>query len=113
MPCLTIKLREWTTCHVAHVTNSCVADLLKILRQEGYTELPKTAEILLGTARHGRDYLIRSMVGNIKKNGEYVYIGIRKQLETVIDPHIYTENLIRIVVNVDGIPLYNRSSITL
>ena len=94
--------------NVAHVTNACVTELLSILNEEGRAESPRTGETILGTTRH---YSIESMYGNEKEPGEYIFLGLQNQL--AILPQVYTADTMRISVNIDGMPLFNRSGVSL
>ena len=51
------KLREWAIQNIRSTTNKGLTHLLKILREEGFHNLPQSANPFPGTARCGKDYL--------------------------------------------------------
>ena len=94
--------QKLTACSIRNRwTRASVNELLDILREEGF-ELPKDARTLLKTPR---------IVDIIQKcGGTYVYLGIKKGLETILLHHNYTERCIELCFNIDGLPLYKSSS---
>ena len=105
------NLSNWANENVNNITRTCLDQLLKILRDHGHTELPKCAESLLGTQRTwGRIRQTKSKRGT---NGSYIYIGIESVLKDKIDKQAFTEKVIHLLINTDGLPLYNKSLIQL
>ena len=45
------------------------------------------------------------------KMGKYVYFGIEENLKYIILEE-YTKRIIKLLFNVDGVPIYNRSSMS-
>lgn len=85
-----------------------VTDLLRILREEGHSSLPTTAQILLGTKHHR---ILQQMKSNKNTQGEYFYIGIEPGLHQVINTQIFIEEEICVLVHIDGVQIYNNSQI--
>lgn len=101
------KIRDWAVRNRTNITLTVVTDLLNVLRSEGYTSLPKTAETLLVTM-HCRTLQKMPCLHNIV--GEYTYLGIKKGLKNIIFPDVYTEENISLLIHVDGMQVYHRSS---
>lgn len=113
-PNFTQKLREWAVRNIDHVTHSAITDLLQVLRDEGYRELPKTAETLLRTARRNTDYTIRPMMDKRREQmGEFSYFGIQNQLRKIISPEVFHDDEVQVLVNVDGMPVYRHSRVSM
>lgn len=101
------KLRCWTLDNLNTLTLNVVTQLLRILRDEGHEDLPKTSNQLLGT-KHCRP--MKSLTSNRETDGTYICIGIKNALRKVICPDIYTENTISVQLHIDGVSIYNNSS---
>uniref|UniRef100_A0ABD2W0S5 DUF4806 domain-containing protein n=1 Tax=Trichogramma kaykai TaxID=54128 RepID=A0ABD2W0S5_9HYME len=105
------KLHKWAINNIFTLKNSVISELLVILREEGHSELPKTAETLLRTKQCAFDAkVMKSGRGN---NGVYTYFGIEKALNKMIASSEFEDNeeeTVNILVNVDGVPLYKNSS---
>lgn len=80
--------------------------MLETLRSEHITNLSKLAITLLQTKTNKSIQLIKSLKNT---NDTYVYFGIADGLERIITDE-FTENTIRLLFNIDGLPLYNSSS---
>lgn len=80
--------------------------MLNILRSEGYVNLPRRAETLLGKCHVRPTQIMATKRGN---EGFYIYIGIEEALKKRIDENIYKEKRIRILVNIDGVSLFKSS----
>lgn len=100
------KIRDWAIRNRTNITLTVVTDLLNVLRSEGYTSLPKTAETLLGTM-HCRPLQKMSGINNIV--GEYTYLSIKKGLKNIISPDLYTEEKISLLIHVDRMQVYHNS----
>lgn len=101
------KLRAWALANIGTINHKCLSELLVILRSEGFTNLPKAATTLLRT--NVANYRIEPMLCSSGTDGEFVYFGLENGLNRIILPEIYTENEIRILVNIDGLPIYRNS----
>nr|XP_047133576.1 uncharacterized protein LOC124811643 [Hydra vulgaris] len=82
-------------------TRSSVNELLSILRENG-SSLPKDARTLLKTPR--------KIAKEIKCGGDYAYYGIYKGIKSVLDDKSCAGNVIKLSINIDGIPLFKSSS---
>ncbi|XP_022171700.1 uncharacterized protein LOC111034683, partial [Myzus persicae] len=83
LPSLRQKLQGWAVKFRSNLTVETIENLLEILRDEQLPDIPKSAATLLET-----------------KSNRNV---------TVITEE-YNENVIRLLFNIDGLPLYNNSS---
>lgn len=87
---------------------STVTQLLCILREEGHTTLPKTAQTLLGTTH-------RLTSSNVKLQkyyrGIYIYLGVEEGLKNIICTD-YNGTDLQVFVHIDGMQVYNNSSVT-
>ncbi|EZA47524.1 hypothetical protein X777_16276 [Ooceraea biroi] len=101
------KIQQWTLNNIGSLQLNVVTDLLQILREEGHSTLPKTAQTLLGTTHHR----ILQQMQSVNGTGEYIYIGIEHGLKRIIDPDIFIEKEIIIFVHIDGVQIYNNSQI--
>jgi len=102
------RLAAWATDN--NISQVALGELLKILNN--YHKLPKDPRTVLKT-RRATD--IKLMTGQDGSSGEYVYFGIEKQLQRCLenDPelNLELEDCIRIMFNVDGLPLFKSSSV--
>lgn len=107
VPTFREKLQNWAVRHRSNMTVELIEDLLKILRTENcYNNLPKSAAGLLKT----KSYISIKIMKSLKNtNGSYAYFGIEEGLKTMVT-NTYTENSIRLLFNIDGLPLYNSSN---
>jgi len=76
------------------------------LRSENHYDLPKSATSLLQTKSIENIQVMKSLKNT---NGSYVYFSIEKRLKGIIS-YEYTENAVRYMFNIDGLPSYNSSS---
>lgn len=99
---LHVALASWATSQNIH--QGAVDQLLCILRKHGHEELPKTARTLLRTPKY-------THMKNVAP-GQYLHFGIEKNIINLISTQA-TEQIpeeIRLLVNIDGIPLTKSSS---
>lgn len=99
--------------HISHVTHNFTTELLGILREDGHKELPNSAATLLKSATY-KEKEIKQMRTKShlheKEYGDYVYLGIAENLRRIISPTVYTSRTIKLLLNVDGLPVFNRSN---
>ena len=81
-----------------------IIDLLQILRNQRYTDLPKHAKTLLKTNNESNDVKIISTAKG--HNGLYTYFGIEKVFSKMIETSAYDESSLKILVNIDGMNIY-------
>ncbi|CAI6371100.1 unnamed protein product [Macrosiphum euphorbiae] len=107
VPTFCEKLQNWAVRHRSNMTIELIEDLLKILRTENcYNNLPKSAAGLLKS----KSYIDIKIMKSLKNtNGSYAYFGVGEGLKTIVTD-TYTENSIRLLFNIDGLPLYNNSN---
>lgn len=105
------RLREWAIKNVNNITRTLLNELLGILRDFGHGDLPKCADTLLGTKRTGDQ--IQRMNSKKGTNGFYIYTGMKSVLERKICTEAFQKKEIKLLINVDGLPLYNKSLIQL
>ena len=70
-----------------------ITDLLQILRNQGYTDLPQHAKTLLKTNNESNDIKIISTAKG--HNGLYTYFGIEKFLSKMIETSEYDESFFK------------------
>lgn len=102
------KLREWALKNQDKLCLNVVSELLVILRSEGFSNLPRTAQTLLGTHHHR---VLSQMKSSKCTSGEYVYLGIKNGLEKIISS-TYKEDEIKVFVHVDAMQLFNSSRVS-
>ncbi|XP_063974061.1 uncharacterized protein LOC135160885 [Diachasmimorpha longicaudata] len=83
-----------------------VTELLEILRRHGYSEFPKTGVQLFGFAHSIKS---RPAISKTDKLGQYVYLGIKNGLAMRLNSGVYTEDVVRVLVHIDGVKLYKDS----
>ena len=76
-----------------------------ILRNHGHDTLPKDARTLLDTPR---EVFVEKKFG-----GDYIYLGMKKEIERRIAASSIESDIIKICINVDGLPLFKSSNISL
>lgn len=105
---LRTKLHIWSIKHRKSLTRNCNEDLLQNLRSEGLPDIPKSC-ITLVPSDSAKEFDIKGMKSCRGKLGSFVYLGVAKALQKIIDPSIYNEKCISIVVNVDGMQVFVNS----
>lgn len=99
------KLRKWVIdCNIPH---SHADKLLDILRPRLLPTLPKTCKTFLKTS--SAVYNIEPMEGHDGSIGEFIYFGIEQGLRKCINPKVHVEEMIEILINIDGIKLFKSS----
>lgn len=106
VPTIREKLQNWAVKFRYNLTIETIDGLLDILHSESVHGLPKSAVTLLQTKT---DKNIKLMMSSKNTNGSYVYFGLESGLIRIIT-NKFTENTIRLLCNIDGLPLYNSSS---
>ena len=96
------ELASWATKN--QLSRSALGDLLSILRREGH-DLPKDPRTLLGTPRS---------INIIDKcGGQYIYLGIESRIIKLLERNpdlINDSGTLKLLVNVDGVPLFKSTS---
>lgn len=100
------KLQSWAVKFRSNLTIETIDSLLDILHSENIDGLPKSAVTLLQTKT---DKNIKLMMSSKNTNGSYVYFGLESGLKRIITNE-FTEDTIKLLFNIDGLPLYNSSS---
>lgn len=106
VPTIRKKLQSWAVRFRSNLTIETIDSLLDILHSENVDGLPKSAVTLLQTKTDKNIKLMMSLKNTI---GSYVYFGLESGLKRIITNE-FTENTIRLLFNIDGLPLYNSSS---
>lgn len=102
------KLQDWSINHIFILRNAAITDLLRILYDEGHTELPRTAETLLKTKKFSHPTKI--IPTGKSNNGMYTYFGIEEILKIMLRSGSYNESYIVVLVNTDGASMYKSSN---
>jgi len=92
-------LQEWAAKH--NVSHVAIGDLLNIFKKR-YPELPKDARTIMQTCRSVE---VRNVAG-----GSYHHFGLIDSLKVIIDKFDICSSIIRLEVNIDGLPLCRSSS---
>lgn len=100
------KLRQWALQNLNTLCLNVVTALLSALRSEGFTDLPKTAQTLLGT-NHCR--MLQQMKGGKNTVGQFIYLGIEAGLKKIIS-NKYKEEEIAVFVHIDGMQIFQNST---
>ena len=95
------ELRDWAIDCGIHQNN--LDKLLAILRRRLLPDLPKSSKTFLNTTH--ANYNIREMLDHEGNAGEFVYFGIKKGLKARINEELLEDDLIELIVNMDGMPL--------
>ena len=88
-----------------------VDTLLEGLRKF-HPELPKSSKCLLETY-----FLPKSNIKNlnadknINDDGKFLYIGLEKQLVKVVNPDLHKDKKVKVMINIDGLKLFNSGNI--
>lgn len=100
------RILNWTINILSTLRLNVVSELLCELRSMGHNELPKTAHALLETKHHR---IIRIMESAKGTDGEYFYFGIKDRLKKNLDYTAYKEDMIKILIHIDGMQIYKGS----
>lgn len=98
------KVKNWFLTYRHILTQTCMNELLSLLREEGYN-FPKDVRTLI---RVPESEIIET------SGGEYCHIGIEKNIKNLLENYSYkTEfsgNIINVSINIDGLPLCKSST---
>ncbi len=103
-PMLSDRLAQWT--NQFQIKHNAVDSLLNILRENGHTELPKTARTLLATCDR--------VDWEVKSGMKYIYMGCKEQL--IQHLKMYPSSVLGqmgeldIYLNIDGLPIFKSSN---
>lgn len=100
------KLQSWAVRFRSNLTIETIDGLLDLLRTEHFYDLPKSAAALLKTKSNKN---IKTIMSSKNTNGSYVYFGIEENLKQIIIDEYVDDNL-RLLFNIDGLPLFNHSN---
>lgn len=95
------KIKQWALMFPP-LPHARLEQLMDILREE-YPEIPKSAKTFLGTNK--TDYKIETF----SKNEEFIYFGIKGNLEKCVNTKLHETNDIDLLINIDGVPLFKSS----
>lgn len=96
-------LRTWV--HKYHIQKSAVSELLKFLREMGFTDLPADSRTLLHTPK------VHNSVSLVP--GFYSHIGLKKALDSYMQSSAETFSILSIDLNIDGLNISESSNNTL
>lgn len=97
------EIRQWALLTPA-IPHNRLDGLLQILRRRLLPDLPKTSKTFLQTEMANYE------IERFGINSEFVYFGIEKYLRQIINVNVHEDNIIYLIFNIDGIPLYHSSS---
>ena len=93
-------IEEWASKNL--VTHTTLRELLVILKNNGYSDLPKNPRTLLKVPR--------IIVSTQKCEGDYVYLGLRSIISNYLSNPANNFDIIELVINIDGLPLFKSAS---
>ena len=100
-------IRKWAV--VFHITHKALSGLLRILKRNSYPDIPVTAKSFLKT--DSAKYNIRKIVEDNGDISEYVYFSVSETLKKCVNVLLHKNHEIHVQFNIDGLPLYNSSTI--
>lgn len=106
-PTIKQKLISLASKHALTLRHNVLTNILLLLRSEGYVNLPRTAQTLLGNVQCEN---VQIMLSKKEIPGSYVYIGIENQLKKIISPDVYDETKISVLINVDGVQVFRSAN---
>lgn len=95
------QLRQWALIYPP-LTHTRLEQLMDILRHQ-FPNLPKSAKTFLGTNSN------ECKIETFEKDEEFVYFGIKANLEKCINFKFHETTNIELLINVDGVPLFKSS----
>jgi len=102
------ELRSWAIeCNIQH---NHLDKLLAILRKNLITALPHSSTTFLRTSEAEYEIVDMKDNDNVYQNGQFVYFGISTKLQEIIESEFYQDDVIRLLINVDGMPLSGSGS---
>ena len=101
------KLRNWATSNINCITRKAIDELLLVFRSENYTTMPLSSKTFFKSNVSSIEPEI--ILNTHNKFGEYKYVGIEKMLNFVIDPNIFIDKEISLLIHIDGVTLYNKT----
>lgn len=100
------RLQGWAVKFRNNLTVEAIDGLLEVLRTDHFYSLPKSSVGLLKTKSNEN---IKIMISSKNTNCSYVYFGVEESLKEIITDE-YLDDSIRLLFNVDGLPLFNNSN---
>lgn len=100
------KLKRLCLENISIIKNNFISKLLVLLKEHGL-DVPTCAATLLGTNQM-KSHQIKAMLGH-RGMGSYVYFGIRESLLRRITSDMLKDNIVKVVINIDGMEIYNNS----
>lgn len=100
------ELKNWAI--RSNISQTQLDDLLLILRRRLLPGLPACSKTFLKTA--AADYTIQNCEHVDGSVGEFLYFGIAKNLQKTVNPTLHEQTVLRLQINIDGLPLYRSSS---
>ena len=104
---ITNDLRRWA--RESLIFYKHVDSLLKILKKY-HPELPLSHKTLLKKTSNKVFKVEKFNLESSSDNSEFVYCGIAKQLQRIVDKSLPNNSLLNLQFNIDGLPLYHSSS---
>lgn len=101
------ELRRWAIeCNIKH---NHLDKLLSILRKDLIIDLPKVSQTFLKTSEARYEIVNMEDNNSIYPNGQFVYFGIKTGLKQQMNKEFH-ENIIQLLINVDGMPVSTSGS---
>lgn len=100
------KIRRWAINNIDNLYLRTIKEILDILSSEGFTDLPSTAHELLN---YQHSIKMKNFVTKRKTIGKYFYFGIAHGLSNQLSSNVYKDSEIKVLVHIDGMPIYKNS----
>lgn len=104
---INMKIRTWALRNITSLSHKCLDELLFILKNEGYTNLPQSSKTLLYTNKAKNN--IRLMLGKNERYGHFNYFNIKDTLKNIISVDTYRAKYISLLINIDGASVHHSS----
>ena len=93
-------IAEWASKNL--ITHTVLRELLVILKNHGHSDLPRDPRTLLKVPR--------VIVSTQNCGGDYVYLGLRSILSNYLLNLANNFDIVELVINIDGLPLFKSAS---
>ena len=102
------EIKQWVvSCKIPHVH---VDKLLKILRRRLLPNIPlSTTTLLEKNIKCDKENM--SVVDG--SSGEFLYFGVKKNLEETVDPQFHKTNILELMFNIDGVQPFGSSKVSM
>ena len=93
-------IAEWASKNL--ITHTALRELLVILKNYGFSSLPRESRTLLKVPR--------IIFSTQKCGGDYVYLGLRSIISSFLSNPANNCDIVELIINIDGLPLFKSAS---